>query len=234
MGKTAINWVARPGTVARTWNVTRGCTAVSEGCAHCWARAYHHRFEEYRGWGPFSEVTLLPEKLEEPLHWRDPATVFVCSRSDLFHIDIPADFTEEVIRVAKDCPQHTFLFLTKRPEVMAGFEFPPNAWAGVTAENQEHADERLSHLANVSAPVHFVSCEPLLGPITHWPYMPDWVIVGCESGPGARPMDEDWVRSIRADCIVTQTPFFYKQAIVNGKMDHRPLLDGERWTQWPA
>lgn len=229
MGKTAIPWAER------TWNLTRGCTSTSEGCAHCYARAYHHRFEDYRGWRSFDEVVTLPEKMGEPLRWRDPATVFVCSRSDLFHDAVPSGFIETVLATVKDCLLHTFMFLTKRPARMLEFNFPPNAWAGVTIENQQRADERLSDLLNVSAPVHFASCEPLLGQIDHWDEMPDWVIIGAESGRERRPMDPSWVRRIRDDCETAGVPLFYKQGPdAAGKLVAMPALDGRVWSERPG
>ncbi len=266
MGKTAIPWVARPGTVPRPWNVTRGCTPVSAGCRSCYARIYHERFRKHRGLGPWHEPVALPEKLGEPLKWKAPSTVFVCAMSDLFHEAIPDRFIFEVLTMAWiTSDQHTFIFLTKRPGRMLGvircwastitdgylsyFDDdearlkPLPFWMGVTAENQIEADERIPYLAQIQTAVRFVSCEPLLGPLNlrHWLPALDWVIVGSESGPGARPMDEDWVRSIRNDCkdhalnrLAHTIPFFYKQRMVDGRKEVNPLLGGERWTQWPA
>lgn len=228
MGETAIPWADK------TWNVTRGCTPASEGCAHCYARRYHERFAEYRGWGPWERPQILPEKLNEPKRWREPSRVFVCAQSDLFHEAIPVAFINAVIETAADCPQHTFIFLTKRAWRMAEFIFPPNAWAGVSIENQARADERLPALVRVDAPVRFVSCEPLLGWIDVWEEMPNWIIVGAESGLGHREMREEWVRNIRDHCTATSTPFFYKQAYIDGKKVEMPELDGEVWKQWPV
>jgi len=230
MANTAIPWAEK------AWNVTRGCTLVSAGCYNCYARAYHHRFEEYRGWGPFGEVVTLPEKLDEPRHWKKPARVFVCSRSDLFHAAVPDLFIRAVIATAQECPQHTFLFLTKRPERMLDFNFPPNAWAGVTVENQAAADERLPLLAQVDAPVRFVSVEPLLESVDLSRYLHNisWTILGCESGPNRRPMDPDWVRRIRDDCVAAGVPLFYKQGPnAAGKLVAMPELDGQVWGQYP-
>lgn len=227
MDKTAIPWATR------TWPVTRGCTAVSEGCAHCWARRYHHRFEGLRGWRPFDEIVTLPDKVGEPMRWREPAMVFVCARSDLFHEAVPQGFIETVLATAADCPQHRFLFLTKRPRRMLDFEFPPNAAAGVSIENQARADERLPVLRDVAAPIHFASAEPLLGPIDDWCYLPEWVIVGAESGPGARPMAEQWVRRIRDTCVAAGAALFYKQNVVDGHKIKMPELDGRVWAESP-
>jgi protein gp37 len=193
------------------------------------------------------DVTLHPEKLDEPLRWKKPTTVFVCSMSDLFHEDVPDRMLFHVFEIITQARQHTFQVLTKRPERMAEFcqriididdaPLPNNIWLGVTAENQEQADKRIPILLQIPAAVRFVSIEPMLGPValeghTHnWlpgTTMPDgsrkplfserngyrhkldWVIVGGETGPGARPMQLDWVRSLRDQCNETGTPFFFK------------------------
>lgn len=251
MGRTAIPWVAREGTVARTWNVTRGCTAVSPGCERCYARIYHERFRKHRGLNDWNEPVPLKEKLGEPFGWRDSATVFVCSMSDLFHEAIPDQFIYSVLTQAWDVSEdHTFIFLTKRParllDVMRAWHprgavhWEPNDrllpfWVGVTAENQEQADDRIPYLAQIPAAVRFVSCEPLLGPVNLQCWLPglDWVIVGSESGPGARLMDEDWVRAVRDTCR-EQVPFFYKQRMSGRRTIVMPELDGFVHQEWPG
>ena len=218
-----------------TWNPVLGCTKVSPGCLgdHCYAERITERF----GRGPFSEVTLHPERLEQPKHWLRPRLVFTCSMSDLFHSRVPWDFLLDVFQVMACTPQHTYQVLTKRPGRMAHFAshvlpmagrlWPSNVWAGTSVESQRYA-HRLDVLARVPAPVRFVSAEPLLGPLDLRPHLYvcggcgerpcactgmaiQWCIVGGESGPGARPMNPDWVRDIRGQCDATGLAFFFKQ-----------------------
>lgn len=234
----------------RTWNPVRGCSLVSAGCANCYAMKQAHRFsgrgkpyEDLTELGPHGprwngNIMLVPEALEEPLRWKTPARVFVNSMSDLFHEDVPIKFISRVWLTMQLAPQHTFQILTKRPERMLAYmrEFGhyegkplPNVWLGVSAENQETADERIPLLLQTPAAVRFVSAEPLLGPVSfrwaHWePFNRDrvinhldglrrldWVIAGGESGPGARPMHPEWARSIRDQCQAADVPFFFKQ-----------------------
>jgi len=200
-------------------------------------------------------VTFHPDRLEEPLHWKKPSMVFTCSMGDVFHTGVQANWRDEIFRVMRVCPEHTFMLLTKRPRValeylskrnwISGYwakaEHTPgaskplqNVWLGVTAENQQAADERIPLLLQCPAAVRFVSCEPLLGPI-EFPLGDEteemerseiglrgcgmgingesinWVIVGGETGPGARPMNPDWVRSIHDQCQAAGVPFFMKQ-----------------------
>lgn len=235
---TKIEWVARPGTTPETWNPVTGCTKVSEGCAHCYAERMARRLAGRYGYpeAPHHfDVTLHPDRLEQPLRWRKARTVFVCSMSDLFHEDIPFAYIDRVFDVMERAREHTFQVLTKRAARLAeycrariadfGADILPNVWLGVTAENQARAHERITHLLSVPAVVRFVSIEPMLGPVklngvedTHeqhhyWRYTLrlDWVIVGGESGPGSRPMRADWARMIRDQCIDAKVPFFFKQ-----------------------
>lgn len=269
-----------------TWNPVTGCSKVSPGCKHCYAERMAKRLAGRCGYpaDDHFRVTLHPDRLEEPLRWRQPRWVFVCSMSDLFHPDVPVEFIAEVFDVMacataacgkrhrheEECwtgPAHTFQILTKRPERMrqvlaeelpnyVGHYWPgdrplcvsmdagawplPNVWIGTSVENQEAADERVPSLLATPAVVRFVSCEPLLGPVDLRPHFPqtdycpahdygdpgyppaecayckhhpglDWVIVGGESGPDARPMHPDWVRSIRDQCQAAGVPFFFKQ-----------------------
>jgi len=242
-----------------TWNPIVGCTKVSAGCAHCYAERMANRLKamgrpEYQdvvnGNGRWTgRVTLVPERLEQPLRWRKPRTVFVCSMSDLFHPKVPMYYHVNIWRAMADTPQHTYQILTKRPRAMRGrleplsqtFGVLPNVWLGVTAENQEAADERIPLLLQTPAAVRFVSAEPLLGPITlggavdyyHGnAYKPtlDWVIVGGESGPGARPMHPDWARSLMDQCQSAGVAFFFKQW---GGPHKDRMLDGRTWDEMP-
>jgi protein gp37 len=203
------------------WNPVTGCTPVSSGCAHCYARLVAERF-----WGDrkFSDVRCHPERLDAPLHWRKPRRVFVNSMSDLFHEKVPDDFIVAVFDAMDKCPQHTFQILTKRPARMRNMcGRPPDAdmqwydyknkWLGVSVENQQEV-HRMGILRELSAAVRFVSFEPLLGPInldmSTWKWL-DWVIVGAESGPGRRPMQIEWLTSIIDQCRAAKVPVWVKQ-----------------------
>jgi protein gp37 len=200
------------------------------------------------------EVRLLPDRLEAPLRWRKPRRCFVCSMSDLFHPDVPDDYIAAIWEVMLYANQHTFQILTKRPQRMARLvgRRLPNVWVGTSVENQRYADLRIPHLLATPAAVRFLSIEPLLGPVDLEAYLLDepeheelgprldWVIAGGESGPGARPMHPEWVRSIRDQCTDAGVPFFFKQwgehddrrARVGKKRAGR-ILDGRTWDQMP-
>lgn len=218
-----------------SWSPVTGCTKVSPGCDNCYAEAITKRFKR----GPFEEVTMHLNRMAQPFAWKKPRKIFVCSMSDLFHPAIPFSFVKEIFDVMIANSHHIFQVLTKRPGRMDYFaktyldHWPDNVWAGTSVESQKYAP-RLDVLARVPAKVRFVSVEPLLGPVdlkpwlnpTEWvkyrmrvghlEYLPehgpiDWVIAGGESGPRARPMDPEWVRNLRDDCIDAQVPFFFKQ-----------------------
>lgn len=347
MSKTAIDWTDY------SWNPVSGCTAVSEGCRTCYAKSIAMRFKGTKAFPNGFAVTLHPERVEQPLHWRDPKRVFLCSMGDLFHEDVPDEFIEKVFGVMGMAPQHTFQVLTKRPDRMLtwfagrshglcvaravdylplprkaragaldrigpGWPWPlPNVHIGVTAENQEMADERIPLLLQVPAAVRFVSVEPMLGPVDlgslSWVSLPrsvhgdwpvgnhvmaspgihrayvnphgavsahvgdgllgikpdemdwcrklDWVIAGGETGPGARPMNPDWVGALADQCQAADVPFFFKgwgewlhesqlwDSCVSlddfnanthgdrfarvGKKAAGHLLDGQLWRQFP-
>lgn len=240
-----------------TWNPVTGCTKVSPGCDHCYAERLTERFN---GKGSFAEVRLHPDRLDQPLRWKKPRRVFVNSMSDLFHPDVPDSFIREVFDRMRLCdggvdavngcpyPQHTFQVLTKRPRRMLklvhegalGFDIcPPHIWLGVSVEDQKWAANRIPLLIATAAEVRFLSCEPLLGPIDLSPWVEataqlHWVIVGGESGPGARAMHEDWVRSLRDQCVTAGVAFFFKQwGGFTPKAGGR-TLDGVSWDQWPS
>ena len=227
-----------------TWNPVTGCTAVSAGCEHCYAEALALRLQrmgvaKYRhGFA----VTLHPEALAQPLRWATPRRIFVNSMSDLFHARVPKGFVAQVWNVMARCPQHTFQVLTKRPARMARWTAahpaPPNVWLGTSVEDARVLG-RVDHLRACRAPVRFLSCEPLLGPLDGLDLTGiDWVIVGGESGPGYRPMDMAWARDIRDLCVERGVAFFFKQDAAP-RTEMRPYiveLDGSHttWEQYPT
>ncbi len=241
-----------------TWNPVVGCTKVSEGCRHCYAErmakrlAAMARAAEDRGANPgrtanYAHVTnrngwnnrvyLDDAAVDDPLSWRLPRTIFVNSMSDLFHDEVPLDFIERVFAVMNRSPQHTFQVLTKRPHNAARhaarLSWTPNIWLGTSVEDATVVD-RIAHLCRVPAHVRFLSVEPLLGPIPKLPLSGiHWVIVGGESGPGARTMQREWATQIRDSCLASDVPLFFKQwGGVNKKANGR-TLEGRQWNQWP-
>lgn len=229
-----------------TWNPVTGCTKVSPGCAHCYAETFAERFRGVRG-HPYEQgfdLKLWPERLELPLTWKRPRMIFVNSMSDLFHADVPDEFVQQVFDVMARADWHTFQVLTKRPErtaaMSAGLPWPDNVWMGTSVENQRFTS-RISSLRRTGASVKFLSCEPLLGPLKLDLRAIDWVIVGGESGPGARPMRADWARSVRRQCQDAGVPFFFKQwgahdehGMRVGKHRAGRLLDGQTWDGMPG
>lgn len=223
MSKSAIEWTEE------TWNPVTGCSKVSPGCAHCYAeRLALRKLQSYETGLPWTKsnasknVVLHPDRLEIPLRAKRPRTYFVNSMSDLFHEEIPFHFIDSVFEVMRRASQHTYQVLTKRPARMLEWADSTNAnlwiglrnlWIGVSVEDQKRADERMPLLLEMPAAVHFVSAEPLLGPIDFLPWISQlkWIIVGGESGPGARPMPPVLARSIREQCIEAGVPFFFKQ-----------------------
>jgi protein gp37 len=225
---TGIEWTDK------TWNPTTGCNKVSPGCKHCYAEAITLRFKNNFPQG--FKFTLHPERLNEPKKWRSPSKVFVNSMSDLFHEDMPIDFLHQIFDVMVNCPQHVFQILTKRHERLLELapllDWPANVWMGVSVENQKYA-HRVDYLRRVPAAVRFLSCEPLLGPLELDLTNIQWVITGGESGPKHRPIDFDWVRSIRNQCIEADVAFFHKQwGGMRPKSGGREL-DGQTWDEMP-
>ena len=231
--KSAIEWTET------TWNPVTGCTKVSEGCENCYTERFAIRLQ---GMGAPKykngfKLTIHPEALQEPLHWRKPRLVFVCSMSDLFHPDVPTSFIRKLFEIMSNLEQHTFQVLTKRPERLLRLsELLPwtrNIWVGTTVENDKYY-HRIYSLVKVPAKVRFISAEPLLGPLHNLPLKGiNWVIVGGESGPGARYMSPAWVREIRDQCVDYGVAFFFKQwGGINKKRNGR-VLDNKIWNEYP-
>ena len=237
--RSAIEWTDA------TWNPVRGCTKVSPGCKHCYAETFAERFRGVPG-HPFTQgfdLRLIPEKLDDPLRWRKAKKVFVNSMSDLFQEEVPVDFIASVGRVMEAAHWHTFQVLTKRHERMhrllhaelAWMGNLPNVWLGVSVEDRQHGIPRLSTLKDTPASVRFLSIEPLLedlGPLDldgiHW------VIVGGESGPRSRAMDESWVLSIQRQCRRHAVPFFFKQWGGPRKGNAGRTLRGQTYDEFPS
>jgi len=265
---TKIEWTDE------TWQVVTGCTKVSEGCRHCYAHCYAERlWPRLRRGRPFSEVQTHPEKLGQPLRWRKPRKVFVCSMGDLFHPGVPFEFVEMVYAAMALSPQHTFIVPTKRPQRRLEFfeyewrdamvegqaqkmyhertgedpsmwlavHFPlPNVWELVSVEDQPTADERILILQRTPAAVRGVSLEPMLGPVNMRFALAspglDWAIVGAESGPKARPCEDQWIRDVVDQCTRYDTALFVKQKRdpLGGGLIKMPKIDGRVWDQYPV
>jgi protein gp37 len=223
-----------------TWNPVTGCRKVSAGCQNCYAERMALRLQAM-GRSKYAkgfDIAIHPDCLVQPKHWRSPRFVFVNSMSDLFLPDIPAGFVERVFEVMNECPSHTFQVLTKRPEValqLSGrFHWTPNIWLGVTVEDNSVV-QRVECLGSIPAAVRFASLEPLLSSLPDVSLgLLDWVIVGGESGPGARPMQVAWARDIRDRCLAANVPFFFKQWGGANKKRAGRELDGRKWSQMPA
>ncbi len=236
--RSAIEWTDA------SWNPVTGCTKVSRGCDHCYAETFAERWRGIAG-HPYEQgfdLKLWPERLTLPMRWRRPRRIFVTSMSDLFHARVPFEFVERVWDVMEKTPQHTYQILTKRPDRMARFaqRLPllRNVWLGTSIEDQERI-ERADHLMSIDGYTHFISAEPLLGPLqfslARFAINIDWLIAGGESGPGARPCELDWLRDLREQCREAHVAFFVKQ--LGGHPDKRghdkALLDGRLWREMP-
>lgn len=232
----------------RTWNPVTGCTNVSPGCKNCYARGFAARLKAMGvpGYANGFDVTLHPDRLADPARRRVPTTYFVNSMSDLFHEDVPAEFVDKVFDVIAETPRHNYQILTKRAARLASYAarrgtLPPNAWLGVSTENRRHGLPRIALLRAVPAAVRFLSVEPLLerlGPLDLSGI--SWVIVGGESGPGARQMEAEWARDVRDQCVAASVPFFFKQWGAWGPDGSRRSkgangreLDGRTWDEMP-
>ncbi len=235
---SAIEWTDA------TWNPVRGCTKISQGCKHCYAEAFAERFRGVKG-HPYElgfDLRLVPEKLAEPLRWREPKKIFVNSMSDLFHEDVPDSYIGEVVRVMLDAPWHIYQVLTKRAERLAKFlaQMPriaaaPQIWWGVSVENRKSGLPRIEYLRRAPVQTRFLSIEPLLEHLGHFNLAGiSWVIVGGESGRYARPMEREWVINVRDQCLAAGVPFFFKQWGGKNKAAAGRLLDGLTYDQYPV
>jgi protein gp37 len=253
---SAIEWTNA------TWNPWYGCHKVSQGCKHCYMFREQKMYGRDPNTVVRSKTRFNdPLKWSKIIRPDAQMKVFTCSWSDWF-IEEADPWRDEAWEIVRQTPNITYQILTKRPEnipsrLPAG-GLPPNVWLGVSVEDQKTADERIPLLLEIHANVRFLSCEPLLGPLQLWSYLdplyvthysknssgqtvewngtwpaPDWVIAGAESGPGARPAELDWFRSLRDQCVVAEIPFFLKQFAVNGKKTPLPELDGVVWNQFP-
>ena len=222
-----------------TWNPVSGCSKVSSGCLNCYAERMAYRLQNmgnpnYRNG---FDVTLHPHLLEAPLSWKRSRLVFVNSMSDLFHEEVPAEFIQQVFDTMRRAHWHTFQVLTKRSERLVdlapSLAWPSNVWMGVSVENKDVV-ERIDHLRKVGSTVRFLSLEPLLGPLPELNLRGiHWVIVGGESGPGARLMEPSWVSEIKEQCQEAQVAFFFKQWGGVFKKRNGRTLEGKTWDELP-
>ena len=232
--KSSIEWTES------TWNPVTGCTKVSPGCKHCYAERMAKRLQAM-GQPNYSNgfsTTIHEHTLELPLHWKKPQVIFVNSMSDLFHKNVPTDFILRLFNVMNQAHWHLFQILTKRSERLAQLShrlpWASNIWMGVTVETRDYIS-RINHLRQTDADIKFISFEPLLEPIPNLNLNGvDWVIVGGESGPGARPMDIEWVCDIREQCQESHTPFFFKQWGGTNKKKAGRKLNGRTWDEMPV
>jgi protein gp37 len=233
MSQTKIEWTEL------TWNPTTGCNKVSQGCKFCYAEVMARRLkamglEKYRNG---FELTLHEEALKIPYTWKQPKIVFVNSMSDLFHKNIPLEFIQRVFKVMNDNPQHVFQVLTKRADILLQhhkkLNWTHNIWMGVSIENEKNLS-RVSLLKRTTAKVKFLSCEPLIGPLSNLNLKKiDWVIVGGESGRRPRPMKPEWVFEIHNKCIEAKVPFFFKQWGGTNKKKTGRVFKGKTYSEMP-
>lgn len=222
-----------------TWNPLTGCTKVSAGCKHCYAERLAHRLQAMGqpNYANGFRLTLHYDALDIPLGWKKPQMVFVNSMSDLFHEDVPLDFILRVFAVMREAHWHHFQVLTKRSQRLLALSptlpWASNIWTGVSVETADYT-YRIDDLRRVGSHVRFLSLEPLLGPLPELDMTGiDWVIVGGESGPGARPMQQAWVTDIRDQCLRNKVPFFFKQWGGVNKRRAGRVLDGRTWDELP-
>jgi protein gp37 len=240
--KSSIEWTEA------TWNPTTGCDRITAGCDNCYALTLakrlkgmgHSKYQldgDHRTSGPGFGLAVHHDALTVPMRWRTPRLVFVNSMSDLFHAKVPSDFIRQVFEVMVSTPQHTYQILTKRPirlaRMAASLPWPPNVWMGVSIEDQTQA-WRGVRLLEVPAAVRFISAEPLLGPLQLDLEEIDWLIVGGESGPRHRPMQEKWATALRDSCAQSDTAFFFKQWGGHTPKAGGRELQGRIWSDMPV
>lgn len=231
---SAIEWTGA------TWNPITGCTKISPGCKNCYAERMAKRLQAM-GQPNYSngfKLALHEHALDLPLTWKKPQTIFVNSMSDLFHKDVSLEFIKRVFTIMKKAHWHTFQILTKRSdrllEIERELEWLPNVWMGVSVENKDYK-YRMNHLRKTNARIRFLSIEPLIGPLGTLDLEGiHWVVVGGESGPGARQVDPSWVIDIRNQCLKANVPFFFKQWGGFNKKKAGRSLDGRTWDEMPA
>lgn len=233
MAQSKIEWTES------TWNPLTGCNKISPGCKHCYAERMAKRLQAMGqpNYVNGFKLTMHPQALEKPLEWKTPQVIFVNSMSDLFHKEVPLDFIQQVFDVMKRADWHQFQVLTKRSErlleLSPKLDWADNIWMGVSVENADYSF-RIDHLRKTGAKIKFLSVEPLLGPVPKMNLKGiNWVIVGGESGPGARPLEREWVVDIKNQCIKARVPFFFKQWGGVQKKKAGRLLDGRTWDQMP-
>jgi protein gp37 len=239
---TSIEWTEQ------TWNPATGCTKISAGCKNCYAETMAVRLQAMKapGYENGFNLLLMPNRLEQPLLRKKPTVYFVNSMSDLFHENIPFEYLDKVFSVITQTEQHTYQILTKRSSRMKEYfltrRVPDNAWVGVTVEDQKHGKPRILDLHEINAKTRFLSCEPLLEDLGILDLSAiHWVIVGGESGSKARPMQENWVSSLKNQCTRSGTAFFFKQwgawgndGIKRNKKSNGRLFLGETWDEVPG
>lgn len=235
---SAIEWTDA------TWNPVTGCTKITDGCINCYAARFSERFRGVKE-HPFEngfDITLRPARLDQPLKWRRPRTIFVNSMSDLFHKEVPTSFVDQVFDVMEKADWHRYQVLTKRSSLMRDYlrrryrarQAPAHMWFGVSVENAA-ARSRIDHLRQAPAAVRFLSIEPLIGATGTLDLTGiHWVIVGGESGPGARRMAEEWAIEVRDECLRQKVAFFFKQWGGFRPKSGGRLLSGREWSQMPA
>ncbi len=231
--KSTIEWTTS------TWNPVTGCHKVSAGCANCYAERFAERFRGVPN-HPFEQgfdLKTWPERIALPLSWKEPKTIFVNSMSDLFHREVNEKFIKDVFSTMRKAHWHTFQILTKRSDrlvqMASKLDWAPNIWMGVSVENDKF-QYRIDDLRKTKAAVKFLSLEPLIGPLPNMNLKNiDWAIVGGESGPGARPMEKEWVIQIKRQCSAAKVPFFFKQWGGVWKKKNGRELNGRTWDQMP-
>jgi protein gp37 len=233
MAKSTIEWTEA------TWNPVTGCTKISPGCDHCYAERLAERLKlmGQPNYVNGFELTLQPSALSIPEKWRTPQIIFVNSMSDLFHRNVPLDYIQQVFEVMNRANHHVYQILTKRSKRLSQLgmylNWASHIWMGVSVENQNYTF-RIDHLRQNEAHIKFLSLEPLLGPLPNLNLEGiDWVIVGGESGPGARVMQKEWVLDIRDQCVNANVPFFFKQWGGTNKKKNGRLLEDKTWDEMP-